>query len=229
MANLQLDLLNQKCKLINDNREKLDICEMNFRFETYTYLDKNKVELCKFTKCINKENEDIIWSLLDTNENYKWYKYDYIKKSEYIDYSPNFIEGCILPLVYNVDLVIESIKEGKNVSNVKKSKRRKTIVFVESEELADLINSKSKSLVATTIHNGINKFYVTEKVSDIFKDTDIIIASQYDNVYFRVFKELFEIANSISIFNYKYIEDIDELSKKELQIAKILNNKKASK
>lgn len=71
MANLQLDLLNQKCKLINDNREKLDICEMNFRFETYTYLDKNKVELCKFTKCINKENEDIIWSLLDTNENYK--------------------------------------------------------------------------------------------------------------------------------------------------------------
>lgn len=112
---------------------------------------------------------------------------------------------------------------------MKKSKRRKTIVFVESEELADLINSKSKSLVATTIHNGINKFYVTEKVSDIFKDTDIIIASQYDNVYFRVFKELFEIANSISIFNYKYIEDIDELSKKELQIAKILNNKKASK
>lgn len=123
------------------------------------------------------------------------------------------------PLIYNMS----------NVVNVKNSKRHKTIVFVENEELADLINSKSKTLVATTVFNGIDNLYVTENVSKIFKDTDIIIASPYDNAHFRVYNELFEVAHSIRIFNYKYIENIEELSKEECRVAKILNSKKVSK
>lgn len=119
------------------------------------------------------------------------------------------------PLIYNFS----------NIVNVKNSKRHKTIVFVENEEQADLINNKSKTLVATTIFNGIDNLYVTEKISNIFKDTDIIIASQYDNVHFRVYQELFKVAHSIRIFNYKYIEDIEKLSKEEYRLAKILNSK----
>ena len=170
-----------------------------------------------FLKVIEKVNE---YKYVDKYDRplYIIYKFGNGKKIVYDVKRKREQKKLRSPLIYNM----------KEISNVKNSKRHKTIVFVESEELADLINRKSKSLVATTIYGGIDKFHVTEKVSNIFKDTDIIIASQYDNVYSRVFNELFEITRSISIFNYKYVEPEEVLSKKELQITKILNSQKTS-
>lgn len=118
------------------------------------------------------------------------------------------------PLIYNMN----------NVVNVKNAKRRKTIVFVEDEEQADLINKKSKSLVATTIFNGIDNLHVTEKVADIFRDTDIIITSKYEYAYYRVCQELFQVAHSIRFFNYTFFDNPEELTREELRIAKILNS-----
>lgn len=116
------------------------------------------------------------------------------------------------PLIYNI----------YNVLNAKNSRRHRTIVIAKDEETSDFINKKSRTLVATTLLNGING-ELTEKMLQLFNGLDIILLVDKDKQYEELKNNLSKFANSIKQLNVND-KDNELLSKEEKRIIKILNH-----
>lgn len=98
------------------------------------------------------------------------------------------------PLIYNI----------YNVGAVRNSKRKKTIVFVETEKEADKINKKSKTLVATTVCDLSNRMQLSDNVLELFRDTNIIVAlckhETDENIHVPITSQLCKVARNIKVF-----------------------------
>lgn len=119
------------------------------------------------------------------------------------------------PLIYNI----------YNIGAVRNSKRKKTIVFVETEKEADKINKKSKTLVATTVCDLSNRIELSRNVLELFRDTNIIVAlskhNTDENVHVPITSQLCKVAKNIDVYNYA-TDDVEYFSKEQCRIAKIL-------
>lgn len=118
-----------------------------------------------------------------------------------------------IPLIYNMFEVATS----------KQSKVKKTIVLVENEETADFINKRSKTLVATTILNGIDNDNLTEKMLNLFKGLDVIIVSHSDNAHTYLKSTISCFANSVKELNVN-TQNTELLSKEEKRLVKMLRH-----
>lgn len=117
-----------------------------------------------------------------------------------------------IPLIYNI----------YNVLNAKNNKVHRTIVITKDEETSDFINKKSRTLVATTILNGINVEW-TEKMLHLFEGLDIILLVDMDKQYQELKNNLSKFANSVKQLNVND-NDNELLSKEEKRIIKMLNH-----
>lgn len=183
MANLEIDLLNQKYKITNERKEIIDMYNANIRFETYGYTNENKKMICILIKIMHKKYGNTGAYIIYAYEDFNKYKMDYIKTLEEIDYSA--IGEYKPPLIYNYDLAVEGIKENKN------------IFIVEDEKFANYL--ANKDFIAITILKGLKR-------DDINKDTLKVLNNA--NVYyigkslpFNVQKILKKITNKFEILS----------------------------
>jgi|GEM_PF-4973389 hypothetical protein len=114
------------------------------------------------------------------------------------------------PLLYNLYNVLETIKLGR------------TVVIVENEKIADYINKKYKIVACTTILNGIDTDNISDKMLELFRDSNVIILSYYKDSHEKLMDKLSAVTNSIRTINVNTNDGTDD-TRQVHKLCRIMN------
>lgn len=181
MAILEFDLVNQKCRIMANSEESANI--NNYRFETYGYVDQNKNLICILVKFIHKKYGYIGISAIGADKEYQRYKMDYISTLEMLDYSA--IEEYKPPLIYNLDIAVEAIKDNKN------------IYIVDDERFANYL--QARDFDAITILDGLKRDGINKDTLKVLKNANVYYIGK--DLPFNIQKILKDITNKFTILS----------------------------